>query len=162
MIPEGTYTARAVSAMLSKSPTKGTPCVVVTLRIEQPGPHKGELIDWIGWLSEATRARTAESLALMGFDGSDLATLLRNEVAIVVEHETFTTESGATRTTARVRWINDPKRGRTSFTPIEPAQAKAMLSELRGLVLAAREQQAKNTPPVSAAASAPADDEVPF
>jgi hypothetical protein len=157
MIAEGTYTARAVSAMLSKSPTKGTPCVVVTLRIEQPGPHKGELIDWIGWLSEATRARTAESLALMGFDGSDLETVQRNDVAIVVEHETFTTESGATRTAARVKWINDPKRGRTAFAPLDPSAQKAMLSEIRGLVLAAREQQAKHSQQ-----PAKADDEVPF
>jgi hypothetical protein len=158
MIAEGTYTARAVSAMLSKSPTKGTPCAVVTLRIEQPGPHKGELIDWIGWLSEATRARTAESLALMGFDGADLATVQRNEVAIVIEHETFTTESGATRTAPRVRWINDPKRGRTAFTPLDPAAQNAMLKEIRGLVLAAREQQAKH----SHQQPAKDDDEVPF
>jgi hypothetical protein len=155
MIAEGTYIARAVSAMVSKSPTKGTPCVVVTLRIEQ-GEHKGEMIDWVGWLTEATRARTAESLALMGFDGSDLSTVQQREVSIVVEHESYVADNGSTRTVARVRWINDPSRTRSAFVALDAAQQKAMLSEIRGFVLAAREHQREP------AQTKIDDDDIPF
>ena len=61
MISEGSFKARGVAASMGKSSQKGTLCVSVTLRLED-GPHKGEMIDWVGWMSDATRARTAESL----------------------------------------------------------------------------------------------------
>ena len=137
----GSYKARAVSADMITSSKKNTPGVTVTLRVEDEGPFKGELTDWTGWLTDGTKARTAESLALMGFDGTDLTTVTRNEVVIVVEDEEWTTEKGEKRTTPRVRWINDPSRGGAKFAAMDPAQKQSMLSELRGLVLAQKQSK---------------------
>ena len=137
MIGEGSFKARGVSASFGKSNTKGTPCVTVTLRLED-GPDKGQLIDWVGWLTDSTKARTAESLALLGFDGSDLKTCGANEIVVVIEHEEYTTEAGEVKQTARVRWINDPARGGSRMQAVTPVEQAAMLADIRGLVLSAK------------------------
>ena len=137
MISEGSFKARGVAASMGKSSQKGTLCVSVTLRLED-GPHKGEMIDWVGWMSDATRARTAESLELLGFDGDDLATTNRNEVIAVIEHEEFTKQNGEVMKTARVKWLNDPKRGGAKFAPLSSGEAQALMGSLRGYVLAAK------------------------
>lgn len=146
MIQSGTFKARGVSATVIKSQNKGTPGVSVTLRLEE-GPDKGSMIDWTGWLTEGTKARTAESLALLGFDGQDLATITRKEVVAVIEHEEYTTETGEPRVSAKVRWLNDPARGASRFEEVSPAEKQQLLSELRGLVLAAKKPEpAKERP----------------
>lgn len=137
MISEGSFKARGIAASMGKSSQKGTLCVSVTLRLED-GPHKGEMIDWVGWMSDATRARTAESLDLLGFDGDDLATTNRNEVIAVIEHEEFTKQNGEVMKTARVKWLNDPKRGGAKFAPLSSGEAQALMGSLRGYVLAAK------------------------
>lgn len=137
MISEGSFKARGIAASMGKSSQKGTLCVSVTLRLED-GPHKGEMIDWVGWMSDATRARTAESLELLGFDGDDLATTNRNEVIAVIEHEEFTKQNGEAMKTARVKWLNDPKRGGAKFAALSPGETQALMGSLRGYVLAAK------------------------
>lgn len=137
IIQAGSYRARGIAASMGKSSQKGTLCVSVTLRLED-GPHKGELIDWVGWMSDATRARTAESLELMGFDGDALATTNRNEVTAVIEHEEFTKSNGEVLVTPRVKWINDPKRGGAKFAALSPGETQALMGSLRGYVLAAK------------------------
>ena len=137
MISEGSFKARGIAASMGKSSQKGTLCVSVTLRLED-GPHKGEMIDWVGWMSDATRARTAESLELLGFDGDDLATTNRNEVIAVIEHEEFTKQNGEVMKTARVKWLNDPKRGGAKFAALSPGETLALMGSLRGYVLAAK------------------------
>ena len=137
MISEGSFKARGIAASMGKSSQKGTLCVSVTLRLED-GPHKGEMIDWVGWMSDATKARTAESLELMGFDGDDLGTTNRNEVIAVIEHEEFTKQNGEVLKTPRVKWINDTKRGGAKFAPLSPGETQALMGSLRGYVLAAK------------------------
>lgn len=137
MISEGSFKARGIAASMGKSSQKGTLCVSVTLRLED-GPHKGEMIDWVGWMSDATRARTAESLELLGFDGDDLASTNRNEVIAVIEHEEFTKQNGEVMVTPRVKWLNDPKRGGAKFAALSPGETQALMGSLRGYVLAAK------------------------
>lgn len=137
MISQGSFKARGIAASMGKSSQKGTLCVSVTLRLED-GPHKGEMIDWVGWMSDATRARTAESLELLGFDGDDLATTNRNEVIAVIEHEEFTKQNGEVLLTPRVKWLNDPKRGGAKFAALSPGETQALMGSLRGYVLAAK------------------------
>ena len=107
MIATGTYRARGLSLTFSKSPEKGTECAVVMLRLEE-GPDKGANIEWVGWLTEKMTERTASSLALMGYDGVDLASVSKSEVIAVIEHEEFTRANGEKGARARVAWINDP------------------------------------------------------
>ena len=137
IIQAGSYRARGIAAAAGKSSLKGTLCVTVTLRLED-GPHNGELIDWVGWMSDATRARTAESLDLLGFDGDDLATACANEVTAVIEHEEFVKNNGEVLITPRVKWINDTKRGGAKFAALSPGETQALMGSLRGYVLAAK------------------------
>ena len=150
MISPGTYRVRGVSASMGKSPKKGTLGVTVSLQILE-GTHAGQVIDWTGWLTEATKQRTAESMALLGFDGTDLATMTTREALAVVEHEDYTTESGETKTAARVAWINDPARAGARLQPVEKAEQIAMLATLRGIVLEARAKAPAPTTPVTKA-----------
>jgi hypothetical protein len=142
MIAEGTYEARGISMSDCASGDKGTPGYTVTLRIEDDGPNKNALIEWVGWMTEKTEARTAESLMLLGYDGEDYKTVTRNKVMIVIEHETnmYTTASGEQKqgTRARVRWINDPARGGASMQPLEAGKALEIKARLKGLILQQR------------------------
>ena len=59
MISSGTFKAHGVKIGMAASSQKGTEAVVVSLELDE-GPDKGSRIDWVGWLSEKTAARTAE------------------------------------------------------------------------------------------------------
>lgn len=144
MIGAGTFKARGVSAALGKSNQKGTPCVTITFRLEE-GPDKGQMIDWVGWLTEATKARTAESMAICGFDGADLKTCCAKDVVLVLEHEEYTNTAGEKKVAARVRWVNDPSRGGARMQGVTPVEQQVMLADLRGLVLAAKQPQVEQT-----------------
>lgn len=137
MIAEGYWKARAVSGGFSKSPEKGVPCVVVELKLLD-GPDAGQVINWIGWLSEKTRNRTAESLAHMGFDGENWATVKNKEIIAVVRHEVVETKKGEHKTVARVAFINDPNRSTAKFESIAPDQA--MTDSLKALVIDAKQR----------------------
>ena len=110
------------------------------LKVLDEGPQKNQTLEWTGWLTEGTKARTAESLAVMGFDGTDLSRL-PNEVIAVVEDEEWTDKNGEKHSTPRVRWINDPKRGGARFAAMEPTQKQEMLAQLRGLILAGKKPE---------------------
>jgi hypothetical protein len=169
MIAEGTYKARGVSMSDCSSGEKGTPGYTVTLRIEDEGPNKNAMIEWVGWMTEKTEARTAESLVLLGYDGEDYKTVTRNDVMIVVEHETntYTTATGEQKqgTRARVRWINDPARGGASMQPLDPGKALEMKARLKGLILQQRAakpaatgtsfQHGANAPPAGGSPTTP-------
>lgn len=156
MINAGSFKARATGPLVvGESSVKKTPCVTVTLRLED-GPDAGSLIEWVGWLGEKSKARTAESLALMGFDGTDPSTVTRQEVVAVIDHETNVSETtGKSFTEARVKWINDPARGGTKFSTVEPAKQAAMLADMRGLVLSAKKAQSGGEFPPASAATKP-------
>ena len=167
-IPDGSYMARGISIVTVKGgPPKETPGVTVVFAIQDEGPYKGRTIEWTGWLSEATKERTAESLAICGFDGQDKKSISKDLVQIVIEEETYVKDKGTSEEkvykNARVKWVNDPSRARTQFTPMEPAEEQVAFQGLRGLVLAqralvmdARQKAAAGTPAPAAAAPAAA------
>lgn len=156
LISEGSYMARGTSLTLVNSTNKKTPGATVVFAIADEGPFEGKLIEWTGWLTDKTADRTAESLEFCGYDGTDPKTISKNLVQIVIEHETYAKKDEATGeekvyVNAKVRWVNDPDRARTLFTPMEEAQKIEAMASLRGLVLA--KKQARE----AAAAAAPQD-----
>ena len=137
MIGTGSFAAKAVSPLeFIKSPEKGTPGVKVVVEL-QAGENKGERIDWIGWLTDATTARTGESLTLMGYDGSDPASIQRKEFIAVIEHEQYTNKAGESKTRPRVSWINDPSGG-GRLDPMSGAEVAGAKERLKAALTAAK------------------------
>jgi hypothetical protein len=138
-IADGSYMARGISIEAVKSENTGTKGVTVTFTILDKGPYENQMIDWTGWLSDATKERTAESLALCGFDGVDPKTIGKDIVQIVIEEEEYVKDKGLPTEkvykSSKVRWVNDPSRGRTQFTPMAPAEKQEAFAGLRGLIL---------------------------
>lgn len=133
-ITSGPHPCRAVSAtFITSSPPKNTPGITVTLKLID----SDDLIDCTMWLSEAAKKRTAESLAVLGFDGDNLESITKNEAIAVCEEEEYEGKKYM-----RVKWINDPARGGGQFATMDPAQKQSMMSELRGLVLAHKKTEA--------------------
>jgi hypothetical protein len=136
MIAEQTVLAQGLTLIFGKAGNeKGTPCAQVACSLLE-GPDKGQTIEYVGWITEATEARTAESLALFGYDGENATTITRNKVALVIEHEDYTTNAGASKKRARVKWVNDPARAGAKFDALEPAMEIQLKSRLKGLMLA--------------------------
>ncbi len=137
-IADGSYLARGISIEAVKSGT-GTPGVTLTFKILDEGPYKDQMIEWTGWTNDNCKVRTAESLALCGFNGIDPTTISKDVVQIVVEEETYVKDQGLptekTYKNPRVRWVNDPGRGRTQFTVVSTAEKQEMFAGLRGLLL---------------------------
>jgi hypothetical protein len=142
----GNYKSHALSICMVESSKQKTPGVTVALSIDEEGPYKGETIEWTGWLTAATKARTAESLSLVGCSDEDLMRVQTGEGAVpvsdpqvviaVCEDEEWTTDKGEKRSTVRVRWINDPSRGGAAFAEMKPETKNKFGEELRGLLLA--------------------------
>jgi len=161
MIPEGNYLARGTSMSEGKSKDKGTPGITVVFSITQEGPQKGQLLEWNGWLTEKSEGRTAESLALCGWDGSDPKTISSKEVLLVVEHEVIPPDpnkpapdpSAPPRKRAKVAWVNDPARGGMGMEPLDGAEREQVMSNLRALVFAKREEMNKKAAASGDAAS---------
>lgn len=148
-IAPGNYIARAIKpATLEKSPEKGTPCVRVTFQLADGGG----VIDWKGWLTEKTRDRTVESLEYMGFDGTDLTTVTKNDVQLVIEHETYKNDKGEEKVAPRVQWVN--RLGGSAMSALDAAEEQRIRQDLRGLLLG---RQA-NTPKASAPPNSGAGD----
>ena len=142
MIPEGDYLAIAITPLTTGDSSKvKTPCVYTTFRIESDGPSKGSLIDWQGWLTEKTADRVSESLVYCGFDGTDPASVMRNKVKIVIEHEAIP-DTNPPRLQARIKWINDPNRSGVVI-PHDAARQAEVFGNLRGLVIAKKVEMDK-------------------
>lgn len=146
MIASGSFKARGTELAYAKSPDKGTPCVTVTVRLEE-GPDKGSLIDWVGWLTDRTIARTGESLALFGYDGEDPKTVGLKEVIVVIEHEEYDRTNGEKATRARVAWVNDPN-GAGRFQQMTAPEIAGAKDRLKAAMTAAKAKQ----PPSAVAA----------
>jgi hypothetical protein len=132
VIEEGSWRARAVSGALGKAST-GNPQVGVELEILE-GPSTGAHITWYGYFSEATFARTVQSLRLMGWRGamlSDLNGLGRHEVRVVVEHEA--NQDG--QLIAKAQWINELSCGVAMRNPMSNAEARQFAAEMRPRVI---------------------------
>lgn len=153
MISTGTYRAKAIRPIQwSESPEKHTPGAVVRIKIlEGPEGTKDQSIDWVGWLSDKTVERTQESLATMGYDGDDDASVMRNEFEVVIEHETFTRTNGEQDTRPRAAWINKPG-GAGRFDAMGPAEIAGAKARLKAAALAAKNKS--GAPPTGD----PADD----
>lgn len=134
IIEAGSYKCHAISAVMITSPKKNTPGITVCVSFDD-GLAKDKMMETTLWLTEPTKAKTAEILAFLGFDGTDLDTV-RGECVAVVEDDPWTDDTGKVHPQSKIKWLNDPSRGGAKFAEMEPAQKQSMLSELRGLVLA--------------------------
>ena len=114
-----------------KSPEKETPGVKVICEYLD-GPNKGSTIEWIGWLSEKTVARTGESLALMGYDGSDPASVTKHKFQGVTELEDYTNTAGETKQRPRLQWIN----GASRMVPMNGAEIAGAKDRLKSAIMA--------------------------
>jgi hypothetical protein len=163
----GNHKAHAISVTMIESSEKKTPGVTAVLSIDEDGPMKGSTIEWTGWLTEATKVRTAESLSLLGCTDEDLLRISQADgpvpikapqgVIIVCEDEEYE-KNGETRTAVRVRWINDPNRGGAGFAQMGAEKKAAFGDELRGLLLKqneAKKADKKEEPAAGAPAKQP-------
>lgn len=107
LLPAGTYRAKATDWKLGFT-EKQDPQLGINFEILQDGPYKGWNTSKFLYFTEKTFDRTIESLRYLGWTGEDMDELQnrgggldKNEVSIVVEHETY---EGKTR--AKVSWIN--------------------------------------------------------
>lgn len=142
MIGTGSFAARAAAPLeFVKSPEKGTPGVSVHIEL-RAGPHMGERIEWIGWLTDATTARTGESLSFMGYDGSDPASVMQREFIAVVEQETYTNKAGESKVRPRVAWINDPSGG-GRMDPMTAPEVAGAKERLKAALTAAKSKAVK-------------------
>jgi hypothetical protein len=133
-IESGTYTMKATGpAKLVKSPEKGTPGIEVICQY-MDGPNVGKTIEWIGWLTEQTIARTGESLGHMGYDGSDLSTVTRQCFQGVTEYETYDKTDGSQGERPRLKWIN----GASRMESMSPAEMTGAKDRLRAAMLAVK------------------------
>lgn len=148
MIASGTFRMKATKALeFVKSPEKGTPGVSVTCTYLS-GPNAGSTIEWVGWLSDKTTARTSESLATMGYDGEDPSTVTRNEWDGVTEDEEYEKADGTKGTRPRLMWVN----GGSRMVAMSAAEISGAKDRLRSALTAAR---AKAAPAEAPAADVP-------
>lgn len=170
MIPIGTYRARGTEAVLAET-KNGDPQIAIDFVITQ-GEHEGQHLMWRGFFTEKTTNRTIESLEHCGWSGTDLTDLSgidTNEVDLVVEHEEFTDqETGETRTSAKVRWVNAIG-GISRLNPMEAATGKAFAAKMKGHILAHRAKKKGGGPARANGGSPPVDntpmpgdDSIPF
>jgi hypothetical protein len=145
MIPSGNHRAKAVKGTYYKSGKKGTPGVRVAFKVIG-GEADGQHVNWDGWYTEGTTARTIESLRHCGctFPGDDitnLAGLDTNEVELVVEHEDFTYEegerAGETVTRAKVAWVNGAG-GIAEEQKMDDKERTIFAAKMKGALVAAR------------------------
>jgi len=139
MIAAGTHKARACAAEFGTSKNKGTFCVEVDFVITD-GPSAGEHITWAGYFTDNSTQRTLESLRYCGcqFPGGDLLNLegiSDQEVALVVEHEEYTTDHGEQKTRAKAQWVNRVGGGFFA-TKLEGDARAAFAKRMKGEVLA--------------------------
>ena len=145
MLAAGTFRAHGVKIGMAASSQKGTEAVVVSLELDE-GPDKGSRIDWVGWLSEKTAARTAESLALLGYTGEEDGEIRSpNQILAVLEPEDYTNEAGTTIARMRVRWINDLSGAGGGMKPLAGPELAGAKSRLRA-ALAAQKGRAATSP----------------
>ena len=145
MLAAGTFRAHGVKIGMAASSQKGTEAVVVSLELDE-GPDKGSRIDWVGWLSEKTAARTAESLALLGYTGEEDGEIRSpNQILAVLEPEDYTNEAGTTIARMRVRWINDLSGAGGGRKPLAGPELAGAKSRLRA-ALAAQKGRAATSP----------------
>lgn len=153
----GKFKARAVGeTVIGTSSKAGTPFFQVYFQITE-GEFKGEEVMWKPHFSD-TRTKGGkgksvseiiiESLFTCGWktDDGDISAFSdgklhgidANEVVIVVDEETHTTDEGEERTRPRVQWVNKVGGFLDVENKMKPTQAKAFGDRMRGLALKLR------------------------
>jgi hypothetical protein len=124
---------------IGKSKEKGTPFVCITVSIDVDGSL--ESIDWMGYLTEAAKGRTIETLYKLGFNG-DLAGLAngRNsgcieggkEIVAVIENEPYDGKDQF-----KVKWLN--VKGETHGIPkVDSSEGLSILNAFKADFMAAK------------------------
>lgn len=158
MIPEGSYTAKAIRAALSETKTQKEQ-VAVDFQILD-GEAKGQRISWFNGLgSDKALEHAVKGLRNCGWKGSDLADLsgLDAEVELVVVHEEY---NG--KTSAKVRYVNALGGAARSALPADKAKSiaermKAKIAEADKRIAAGKKSAAEPEEPPH-----PADSDMPF
>ncbi len=110
MIEAGKYTAKALSAEFGESAQKRTPFVRVQFEITD-AKAPGEYVAWDGYFTEATTARTIDSLKYCGctFPGNEIDNLEglgTKDVQLVIKLEEYTDNDGVVKSSPKVEWVN--------------------------------------------------------
>lgn len=140
MIPAGNYIGKVTSASLENSKEKGTPYVLGECVITK-GPYEGRMLQWKGWLTDATEKRTVEAIVLAG--AKDMETFegvgsVEVSFSIGVEDaEIPATDKFPKRNIQRnvVNWINKP--GGSGGRPMTETDKKAVANKYKGMIAAA-------------------------
>ncbi len=159
MIPEGIYAAVVVPVETPSGPlsiqfgpaTANSPFSAALSFEIINGPFSGQRItsflyfgDKASKSGKTTFERSIESLRICGFTGDDLDAFYTQkpdqEVSLTVKHETYTDDSGASKTTAKVAWINSPMRGFVIAKPLDTKDLRKFSAQFKGTL--------KRMPPV--------------
>lgn len=141
-IPDGTYRARAVEAILTTT-RQDKPCVVVTFEFLDQA-WKDVRMQWRGYFTDKTTDRTLESLRYCGWKGDDVTKLDgvdECEVDLVVARE----KDLKGRWMPRVQWVNKPGMA-AAGAPMPPDRAAAFAAAMRGAAAASRMRAAQSGP----------------
>ena len=134
----GTYSAVAVQAVIYESPKTGSLVCEINhcLVGENDTPTSVTIKSYSTLINKdgAVNTRTVETMReVFGWDGNDPFWLAEMDLSgivhdIVVENEAFTTESGRTIQSPKVKWINVRGQGASSGMH-EPADKRAVLAK---------------------------------
>lgn len=132
------------------------------------GPHEGETIEWIGWLSDGAFENTLKRLQdAFRFSGNfaeiaEMPSLFGGQQCkITTEFETY---EGKTR--LKVKWLNSLEGGGGAAPVMEPAKAKTLAQKLtaraNALAKAAGAKPAAAAPAAKPANTPEGEDEIPY
>lgn len=173
-LEEITVRAKAVGAGFGKS-SKGNIQLAIQCEVVDHEQHSGEPIAAILHFTDATQARSIESLQHFGFASDDLSLLedighdkatelLPNVVELVCAPEEY---NGAW--TLKVKWVNRPGAGRFAFKePLKGNDLKAFAAQMKGALKNARGAAPRQTNGASKSSAQPHpnapgnNDDLPF
>jgi len=144
MIGPGTHVAKVKNHVLAKTST-GIEQIAVTFETDDG------TITWYGYFTDKAIKRTIESLKILGWNPEehdhqvaslhDTGLLVGAEAEIVVENEEY---DGRTR--AKVRWVNSIGTGEGVREKMDPGEAEAFSTRMRGNFVTATPPKANSAP----------------
>ncbi len=134
MIPAATYFAKATGPLIITKAKTGSDRAIVPVRITK-GDQEGQMIDFRGSLNEGKALEiTTKALEAFGYDFEDPASVMKNEVQIVVEHRENPNDG---KVYAEIKFVNDMSRA-SIYTPADAATTAAARARLKAAKLAAQ------------------------
>lgn len=128
MIDAGYYLAQATGPLAIGDTKAGGQQAVVEFKILE-GPAAGQRITWYGSFNEGRALEiTTESLKVTGYDGSDDASVMKNQVSLNIKHDEY-----QGKVSAKVAFVN-PVGGR--FVASDAATTAAAKARLKAAMLA--------------------------